>query len=548
MKKMNRFLSVFLVLTMLFAISVVNVSATENIEAWHDANNNGIIDENETTYTSFATVAKEGGEFKLNSDIVLTKNISLDDGVVLVVDLNGHSITASASITYAFYLGDYVHLTIKDSIGTGSVGGENIQYTIWVVGNSAVFTLEDGSINGTSSSLYFSESTATVNINGGLMVKPILLDGTLNIRGGTITNCIVNEGVTYYYGGDVTWDIRFGSLNFDPTPYLHSADSKLTEYDSATGLYTVYYNAVKYVRKTLKGTYVYNGTPQIPVLQLSHSHLGSLKNNVDYTLTITDNINAGTATVAIKYLMEQFRGTDTVTFTINPKDVIVKADDQSVAVGETLDGTALSATGLIDGHKAIATFVNSTENHGTSELVIDEVTITDAEGNDVTSNYNIAKENGILEVMMSDVSLHGEVKSFGDEAEEVTIEIFAENSEEAVETITLTGNNTNYFVEELENGNYTIRVSKLNHVTREYDVVIGENGAFQNVEINLLGDVDCNGTVNILDYTATLKHVKKTALLEGYAINCADVDGNGRVIITDYTAILRHVKKTESLW
>lgn len=42
--------------------------------------------------------------------------------------------------------------------------------------------------------------------------------------------------------------------------------------------------------------------------------------------------------------------------------------------------------------------------------------------------------------------------------------------------------------------------------------------------------------------------MKKTSLLDGYALQCADVDSNGKVMITDYSAVLRHVKKTASLW
>ena len=52
----------------------------------------------------------------------------------------------------------------------------------------------------------------------------------------------------------------------------------------------------------------------------------------------------------------------------------------------------------------------------------------------------------------------------------------------------------------------------------------------------------------ITDYSATIRHVKKTTILEGYALLCADVNGDGEVMITDYSAILRHVKKTASLW
>ena len=51
-----------------------------------------------------------------------------------------------------------------------------------------------------------------------------------------------------------------------------------------------------------------------------------------------------------------------------------------------------------------------------------------------------------------------------------------------------------------------------------------------------------------MDYTETLRHVKKTTELVGYDYDCADVNGDGRVNVSDYAAILRHVKKTDTLW
>ena len=64
----------------------------------------------------------------------------------------------------------------------------------------------------------------------------------------------------------------------------------------------------------------------------------------------------------------------------------------------------------------------------------------------------------------------------------------------------------------------------------------------------LLGDVNGDGKITIIDYTQVLKHVKKTITLGGNEFTCADVNGDGKITVTDYTKILKHVKKIEMLW
>ena len=117
-----------------------------------------------------------------------------------------------------------------------------------------------------------------------------------------------------------------------------------------------------------------------------------------------------------------------------------------------------------------------------------------------------------------------------------------------ISKIVVEGDVTEYSFTELEDGEYTVTVSKANYVTREYDVVSSDGKVTVEFKLNLLGDIDGNGKVNISDYNAILRHVKKTSALDGYAFDCADIDGNGKIMVTDYNAVLRHVKKTEMLW
>ena len=112
----------------------------------------------------------------------------------------------------------------------------------------------------------------------------------------------------------------------------------------------------------------------------------------------------------------------------------------------------------------------------------------------------------------------------------------------------INGDLTEYTFEDIADGEYTVTVSKENYVTRKYDVVSSDGKVTVEFKLNLLGDIDGNGKVNISDYNAILRHVKKTSALDGYAFDCADIDGNGKIMVTDYNAVLRHVKKTEMLW
>ncbi len=143
----------------------------------------------------------------------------------------------------------------------------------------------------------------------------------------------------------------------------------------------------------------------------------------------------------------------------------------------------------------------------------------------------------------------GTVKSFNSETEEVTIELVNGVDGTTVDTVVVTGNNAEYGFDAVQPGYYIIRVSKKDHVSREYKMWIQKDETELDLKIHLKGDVDGNGTVNIMDINAVLKHFKKTQKIEDeYAFACGDIDGNGVLNILDYNKILRHIKKVEMLW
>ncbi|MBP3330587.1 MAG: dockerin type I repeat-containing protein [Clostridia bacterium] len=154
-------------------------------------------------------------------------------------------------------------------------------------------------------------------------------------------------------------------------------------------------------------------------------------------------------------------------------------------------------------------------------------------------------------IAMEGVDFTGTVETFKtntDNGEELTtIELIADGEVKYSTTVAGVGVQ-NFTIEGVEAGAYTVKVSKKDHVTREYEITVEDEAIEEELKIHLKGDIDGNGRLMVTDYNAILKHVKKTQVLEGYAFACADIDGNGRIMVTDYNNVLKHVKKTALLW
>ena len=141
------------------------------------------------------------------------------------------------------------------------------------------------------------------------------------------------------------------------------------------------------------------------------------------------------------------------------------------------------------------------------------------------------------------VTVSGKITSFGDASNAVTVELWVDGAA----AYTLTTTDGTYTFENVALGSYTLKVSKLNHVTREY-AVVAEADVALDVKIHLIGDVTGDGRVNVADTSKVYSHVKGSALLSDYAFECADVDGNGKLNVADTSKVYSHVKGSKLLW
>ena len=145
-------------------------------------------------------------------------------------------------------------------------------------------------------------------------------------------------------------------------------------------------------------------------------------------------------------------------------------------------------------------------------------------------------------------AVSGQVTSFGNASGDVTVQLIPQGlTEPAYETI-VKGNTVNYSFASVPTGTYTMKVSKANHVTREYTVVVGDSAVIQDVKIHLKGDVNGDGKITIVDVNRANLHFKNKSALSEYELLCADISGDGKVTIIDVNRMNLHFKNKNKLW
>ena len=142
------------------------------------------------------------------------------------------------------------------------------------------------------------------------------------------------------------------------------------------------------------------------------------------------------------------------------------------------------------------------------------------------------------------LTVSGRITSFGEASEAVTVELWSNGAAVA----TLTAIDGSYSFENVAAGEYTLKFSKLNHVTHEYAVTVAAEAVVQDATICLIGDVTGDGEIDIADTGKIYAHVKGTAELTGYAFACGDVMADGEINIADTGTVYAHVKGTKMIF
>lgn len=166
---------------------------------------------------------------------------------------------------------------------------------------------------------------------------------------------------------------------------------------------------------------------------------------------------------------------------------------------------------------------------------------------DASTQENHTMENGVCKYCgyapapSPGVTVSGTATSFGDNTDDVTIQLIKIGASEAAYEAIVKGNSATYSIAGVLPGTYTMKVMKQNHVTREYTVTVESSNVTQNVKICLLGDVNMDGTISVIDATEGQKDIVNLISLNDYQNRLADVNNDGIVSIVDVTLIQKYI-------
>ena len=96
-----------------------------------------------------------------------------------------------------------------------------------------------------------------------------------------------------------------------------------------------------------------------------------------------------------------------VTYFVEAKSAGITADDQEIIYGESLDADAVTADGLLAGHRveSVTLTPSTADATETGTVTPKDAVIVDAYGNDVTANYSITYVDGRLTITKGEVSI-----------------------------------------------------------------------------------------------------------------------------------------------
>ncbi len=184
---------------------------------------------------------------------------------------------------------------------------------------------------------------------------------------------------------------------------------------------------------------------------------------------------------------------------------------------------------------------------------IRSLNLTDFNMTPVVYKYEVVNSDFDVFVSLSDPApsqgstVKGTVTSFGfrmegDVTDDVTVQLLQD--ETVVKETVINGNTASYAFDDVEDGDYVLRVSKAYHVPRDYDIKVAGEEVTQDAKIHLLGDVNGDGKLTTRDYSRAFSHITDTKeITDPYEFKCVDICGklDGEIKTRDASAILSHI-------
>lgn len=337
------------------------------------------------------------------------------------------------------------------------------------------------------------------------------------------------DNVKLYYNNEVNNNQQIVMQPiFEKTKYTTSASyGNVTYYITTTDIYSLNETIEKYGCNS-------NWILDRIEIENTAGHITTFYNKQVYPYSLTDLSSGNFSTYG---LVENDIEVDNDTITLNNnekthqieytviKDGILnksakfESSDESIAI--------VSPNGLI-----------TAQRNGTTTI-----TITSLEDNTISKEININVN------MNEDMpSISSSIECSGDENEITTLQLIKKDDNEEIFRLELIGNDREFVIPSLEQGDYILKISKNLHTSREYSVTIDNSNINLNIEICLNGDVNGDGKVNIKDWNRLYNHINETEQLSDYQLLCADINGDGKVNIKDWNRMYDHITEVNPLW
>ena len=154
------------------------------------------------------------------------------------------------------------------------------------------------------------------------------------------------------------------------------------------------------ITATVTSKEVYDGTGKMPEPEVKWGDTVLVKDK-DYTLSYSNNINAGSEAVVTITGIGNYTGKRDVKFTIDKKDATIKPDKAEKEYGAELPDFTATFEGLVNGDTMVkgTDYQLTTDATASSKIGTYKINATVVAGSTVAANYNFKCEEGTLEVI-----------------------------------------------------------------------------------------------------------------------------------------------------
>lgn len=266
-------------------------------------------------------------------------------------------------------------------------------------------------------------------------------------------------------------------------------------------------------------TYTYSGSPLTPDPVLSYNGRTLVK-GTDYTLTYSNNINPGTATVIITGKGD-FTGTVKVSFTIKAKPV-----SDNTNTGNTGNNNNTGNTGNTGNNNNTGNTGNNTNTGNTGNNTNTGNTGSNNNtGN--TGNSNTGNNNAVTNLPSKATSSNVTINQTTGCISKLTAGINAASLLAVINEkpyCVIRKNGSNVLSGTLIGTGMNLCVLNNSTVKKSYTLIV-------------TGDTNGDGKINITDMIAVKQSILGKTALSGIQKNAADVNGDGKINITDFIKI-----------